>query len=127
MRCNVFFRVRQEEDAKRKSEEAARLAREAKLREKEKLQRVSIMYRVLINSNEKVVSNEDGVVVLKWSDPAVPVGQAWNARQRTGWLWLGGVGESVSSSSAVTTQLSFFYGNMPAGFITEYYGSHTHT
>lgn len=30
-----------EEDAKRKSEEAARLAREAKLREKEKMQRVS--------------------------------------------------------------------------------------
>lgn len=29
-----------EEDAKRKSEEAARLAREAKLREKEKMQRV---------------------------------------------------------------------------------------
>lgn len=38
---NEIFRVRQEEDAKRKSEEAARLAREAKLREKEKLQRVS--------------------------------------------------------------------------------------
>ena len=39
--CNCCNRVRMEEDAKRKSEEAARLAREAKLREKEKMQRVS--------------------------------------------------------------------------------------
>ena len=36
-----------EEDAKRKSEEAARLAREAKLREKEKMQRVSLSWPLI--------------------------------------------------------------------------------
>ena len=39
-RFSVMSRVRREEEAERKSAEAYRLAREAKIREKEKIQRV---------------------------------------------------------------------------------------
>lgn len=53
--------MRQEEDAKRKSEEAARLAREAKLREKEKLQRVSGRQSCFLQCNRHETPVKEGV------------------------------------------------------------------